>query len=349
MTAPAKLIDIETAMPSTTLRRAFQCIKSPVEKALSIDSLNKAYLDTKESSADNNYFDACLKNLGVSLNYSENDLKNIPTTGPLIIVANHPFGALEAIIIASLINKVRSDVKILGNHFLSLIQEIEKDIIPVDAFKGREAMSGNGSSLRSMMRWLKDEKSVIAFPAGEVSSFSIKKGKIEDPPWNTHIASIAQRTKATVLPIYFNGNNSMLFQALGLVHSSLRTIMLPRELMNKSSKGVDLCIGKAIGPGQCAKFSSPEDLAHYMRVKTYILKLKKPNSPQSDYTVSQKSLEDVKAKSQNQPISEEVSPVILQHEVETLGEECLLLEKGLKHFWIFTAKHSSLNKSVIRD
>src|SRR5262249_2947797 len=139
------------------------------------------------------------------------DLSRIPATGPLIVVANHPMGAADGLVLAALLRQVRPDIKLLANHLLARIPELRELLFMVDPFGGPAALSRSIAGTRSAMRWVQEGHVLCIFPAGEVSHLRLRQRCITDPPWNSSIARIIQRTKAAVLPVFFEGANSRLF------------------------------------------------------------------------------------------------------------------------------------------
>ena len=120
--------------------------------------------------------------------------------------------------------------------------------------------------MRKALRWLKGGGCLGVFPAGEVSAFSWKHRAVIDRPWTDHITQLAQRTEASILPVYFEGHNSMLFQLIGMAHPRLRTLMLPREFCRKPGAPLQVRIGKPIPSKQLKQFQSSAAATEYLRL-----------------------------------------------------------------------------------
>ena len=165
---------------------------------------------------------------------SAEDLARIPAQGPVVVVANHPFGGVEGIILPSLLGKVRRDVKILANYLLQPVTELQDLFIYVDPFGTNHSTKANLASLREAMVWLKQGGLLGIFPAGEVSHLTWPKLEITDPVWSRTVARLIRKSRADAVPVFFAGQNGPLFQCLGMVHPLLRTALLPREALNKS-------------------------------------------------------------------------------------------------------------------
>ncbi len=156
--------------------------------------------------------------------------------GPVIVVANHPFGGIETVILASILRKMRVDVKFMANYLLNAVPEIRDLLITVNPFKGTTSVRDNIKPIRESIQWVQNNGMLVVFPAGAVSHFDLQKGTITDPDWSHSIARIIRKTGAPVLPMFFQGTNSAAFHMAGMVHPFLRTAMLPNELLNKGQK-----------------------------------------------------------------------------------------------------------------
>ena len=249
--------------------------KPMIERLLRFPELNDLHRTTQDLPEEKYVATRMLEALKVHVVVKDDYLAQIPTEGPLVIVANHPFGGIEGIVLADVLRRVRPDVKLLTNEMLKMVPELSDDMIAVNVFGSKEATAQNSRGLREAMRWIKDGHCLGIFPAGEVSHLKISHRRIADPEWNPQIARIIQRTGATVVPIFFEGRNSVAFQLAGLVHPRLRTVMLPTEMMKRRGRRIRLRIGRPISPERIAKFESPNALNDFLRVRTYLLKRKR--------------------------------------------------------------------------
>jgi putative hemolysin len=200
--------------------------------------------DTLEGAPFANYL---LDTLGVKIQLDEQDLANIPGNGAFIAIANHPYGAIESLALLSTLAKHRPDTMFMGNFLLKKIPNLEKCIIAVNPFeKVQDASSISG--LKITLKNLKDGMPVAIFPAGEVSSYKFKKGQITDREWHPVVGKIIAKANVPILPVYFHGNNGLLFSLLKLIHPSLQTAKLISELFNKNGHVLKISIGKPILP-----------------------------------------------------------------------------------------------------
>jgi putative hemolysin len=217
-----------------------------------------------------------LHRLAVTCRLSERDLRDIPRSGPVVIVANHPFGILEGAVLATVLSRVRPDVRFLANRLLSAVPEIQDLLIPVDPISGISAAHHNSAGLRRAIGFLRNGGCLVVFPAGEVSHFQIRDRAVTDSPWHTAVArmiEIAARkgTAVSIVPIHIEGSNSLLFQTLGVIHARLRTMLLARELLNKRNRLVELRIGSPIASKRLLEIPTPKERTEYLRWRTYLL------------------------------------------------------------------------------
>ena len=265
-----KLIDLKRHIAGPASARFVQMVEAPLEKLLCLSAVNHMYRCLQHQQADT-FFGRCIDFLNVAVRVSDSDLERIPRSGPLVVVCNHPFGALDGIILGWLLSRVRNDVKIIGNYFLHQIPEIQDSIIPVDPFQGNNAAIRNLAPMKKALSWLRGGGAVGMFPAGEVSHWNPSVHRIIDPAWSLHAAALIQHTRAVTLPVYFSGRNSLFFQLMGMVHPRVRTAMLPRELMKKKSSEIPLTIGRPIPYAAIEHMGSRSAVTRYLRLHTYLL------------------------------------------------------------------------------
>lgn len=267
-----KIIDIAHSLDHPVSRGLYSFLKYPIEKGLSISAFNNAYKRLASQNREGDFFNAALDVLGVRYSIATEDLDKIPATGSLVVVSNHPFGGLEGLITGALFMGIRPDFKFMGNYLLGRFPELRDWLISVDPFGNDKSRPSNVGPIKQSLRWVKDGGALITFPAGEVSHLVVRQGLVADPRWSSHIGAIIRYTQACALPIYFDGRNSSLFQLAGLVHPLLRTVMLARELTNKTSSCVRVFVGKPVSWSRLKDFESDEQCINYLRMRSYILR-----------------------------------------------------------------------------
>jgi putative hemolysin len=260
-------------LPEALANRLAGFLRGGCESLLALPRLNEIYLTLTgwDASSGGGFSQRALDLLDVRDSVSDTEVARIPATGPLVVVANHPFGGVDGLLLSAVLQRVRPDVKLLANRFLDVVPELRETCFFVDAFGGSLAARRNAAALRQALRWVKGGGVVAIFPAGEVSHFSVRNLAVADRKWAGSVGRFIRQAQAPVLPVFFEGRNSLLFQAAGLVHPRLRTVLLPRELLKKCQSTVDLRIGSVIPAARLARYRGDE-LAAYLRVRTYLLR-----------------------------------------------------------------------------
>ena len=161
----------------------------PASPLLGTSQLQTVY-DRAVLRGDGNFFGNVLREMNVDWEVAAGDLDQIPREGPLVIVANHPFGGLDGLVLGAALAKVRPDFKLLLNYLLNVFPVLGDWAIPVDPF-GDEPKSANLRSMRQSLNWLKEGNCLVVFPAGKVSSFNWKQKQVTDDEWNAHAAALA--------------------------------------------------------------------------------------------------------------------------------------------------------------
>lgn len=267
---PSALIDLSSAVRGPGRRALFKLVEPTVSRVLSLEEVNRLYAQLSETRGHDDCFPAMLRALAIDYQVSDEDRAKIPTKGPLIMVANHPFGAVDGLVMGDLLTKVRSDIRLLGNRLLARIPEVRPWIIPVDTNARPDSARANIGSLKHVVRWVRDGGALAVFPSGTVSHLRLGSG-ISDPAWHPNVAALVRLTGATVVPVFFEGQNSMVFQLAGLLHPAFRTALLPAEMVKRKHSTIHLRIGRPVVPEKSARYPEDETLIQYLRFKTYAL------------------------------------------------------------------------------
>ncbi len=212
-----------------------------------------------------------LENMNINYELCHSNIDSIPDSGPTIVTANHPFGGIDGLILIHMLSQKRKDIMVMANYFLGVVPELRPIFYLVDPFGGNGSENQNMFALKQAVKWVKQGGMLVTFPAGEVSHLTLKNMKIEDVPWNTTLGRLIHMTNASVLPVYFHGRNSIVFQIGGLIYSKIRTAMLPRELIKKKHATIHLKIGKTIPYNKIREIDEPDKLMDYLRFRTCLL------------------------------------------------------------------------------
>ncbi|MFY9080696.1 lysophospholipid acyltransferase family protein [Aliarcobacter butzleri] len=209
------------------------------KKIVHEDSINQ-FLSQNSHLKGFDFVDAVLDYFDFDYTVSSNDLQNIPSTGKVIIIANHPLGGLDALCLLKLVGQIRKDVKILANDFLVGFEALHSLMIPLDNFKDRQSKE----SIKKIYEALNNEEAIIIFPAGEVSR-ATPKG-VKDPAWNKGFLNFAKNSNSAILPIFLDAKNSKTFYTISLINKTFSTLLLSNEMFNKKSKNINIKIGQII-------------------------------------------------------------------------------------------------------
>ncbi|MFC0178800.1 lysophospholipid acyltransferase family protein [Thorsellia kenyensis] len=202
----------------------------------------------------------------VSSQYVADDLENIPVEGPIIIVSNHPIGSLDGLLLLKLISKVRPDIKVVANQFLSYLKPISSLFIGVDNIN----QSTQRKQIEAMHQQLKNKGCLLIFPSGEVSR--VKPKGVRDPRWQTGFIKLAIKYRAPIIPIHVQAKNSFLFYTVSWLYRPLSTLMLVREMFKQRGKTITVKIGQMIPLENFTDQGMPlSDLARRFRKHVYRL------------------------------------------------------------------------------
>ncbi|MCC6954866.1 MAG: lysophospholipid acyltransferase family protein, partial [Deltaproteobacteria bacterium] len=242
--------------------------RGPLERILGVDELARLYDILPDGLNAREFIQESFALSHIQIEVAAGTLENIPATGPVIVVANHPYGGIEGMILAEILASRRSDSKILANYLLARVQELRELFIFVDPFGSATSLRKNIEPMRDSIEWVRDGNLLGIFPSGTVSHLHLSRREVSDPTWSPTVARLIRKTGATVVPVFFEGRNSWVFQALGMIHPRLRTILLPRELMNKQNRTFRVKIGQPVGPEKLASYETDDKLLGALRLRT---------------------------------------------------------------------------------
>ncbi len=245
------------------------------EGLLGLRTLGKLYRVAMAEPTEGESFAAkILRTLDIELVFSPEDVGRIPESGTVVIVANHPFGAIEGLGLLELIRQRRPDVKVLANYILHRIPELRKDMFFVDPFGRADSAARNVQSMRHALQWLREGRALIIFPAGEVASFAPREFRVRDAQWHGSVMTLIRRAerKVKIVPVFIPGRASWLFHLVGKIHPRLRTLLLPREMLRCRKRKLQLRVGTPIASCELLeRFERDSDALRYLRFRTFLL------------------------------------------------------------------------------
>ena len=217
------------------------------------------------------FVERVLDHFQVRYQLSNTDRENIPAEGRLVIVANHPLGALDALALLHLVGTVRRDVRILANDVLVQLSQLSSLLLPVNVFGGR----GTGG-LRDAYRALDAEQALIVFPSGEVSRLGPQG--VRDARWSSGFVRLARRAQAPILPVHIAAYNSPTFYGLSLLAKPLSSLLLAREAFGAAKANIGMHVGETVPAQEISRADrSPDQVAAAMRRHVYQLARRRPS------------------------------------------------------------------------
>ena len=233
--------EIEKKFPNIVKKPNFlnKSLIKLAKKVVHENSIND-FLEKNSHTKGFEFVDAVLDYFNFDYTVSSNDLENIPSSGKVVIISNHPLGGLDALSLLKLVGSVRSDVKIVANDFLLGIDALKSLFIPIDNYKIRQSKN----DIKAVYEALNQEQAIIIFPAGEVSRASVKG--VKDPIWNKGFLNFAVNSNAPILPIFIGGKNSKTFYTMSVINKTFSTLLLSNEMFKKKSTNINIKIGEII-------------------------------------------------------------------------------------------------------
>ncbi|WP_226782212.1 lysophospholipid acyltransferase family protein [Oceaniglobus trochenteri] len=211
--------------------------------------------------------------MGIDLATPRGEISRIPATGPLVITANHPHGLVDGMVLAELVGRVRQDYKILTRSLLTGVGEIEQFMIPVPFPHEADSLQQNLAMRKRAMAHLADGGVIVLFPSGVVASSASLFGPAVEAEWNPFTAKMIARSGATVVPVYFPGQNSRWYQMANRVSATLRQGLLLHEVVHALNKPQAPRVGLPISPEEMQPFAArPRQFMAWLRERTLALR-----------------------------------------------------------------------------
>lgn len=271
------------------------------------DKINQLYAKHhhKDSTA---FVHGVLNDTGIKYTIQKQDLNNIPKEGGFIIIANHPYGGVEGLILLDALSEIRPDVKIMANFLFNWIEPLKDKFFCVNPFETHKNVYSSFHGLKKAFHYVCSGHPLVIFPAGEVSAYQDDNKTITDRTWSNSIMRFIENAEVPVIPVYFHGNNSKLFYFMGRVHPLLRTVKIPSEILNKQNTNVNIRIGNAITVKEQKEFPDMVKYTRYLRARTYALK----SSFESEHT------RKIQSSGQFAPISKAIAKDLLALEIVSI-------------------------------
>lgn len=226
----------------------------------------------QEVAAGADFWEVMTDRYGVSLEIVGGSLDNIPKDGPLITIANHPYGILDGLMMGHILSHTRGDFRILANAVFHKAEDINRIILPVSFDETKEGLAQNLATRKAAMSYLAEGGVMGIFPGGTVSTSQKPFSRPMDPAWRTFTAKLVSKSDAAIVPIFFDGTNSRLFQLASHAHPTLRLALLINEFKRRVDEPVRVVIGEPIPRADLVPYlKDPKAMMDFLRRATYEL------------------------------------------------------------------------------
>jgi putative hemolysin len=227
----------------------------------------------REVDAGADFWEVMVRRYGLALDTPPGrGLENLPESGPLVVVANHPFGILDGLMMGHILSARRPEFRIIAHHVFRQAKDLERVIVPISYDPTREARRANIAARREALDHLAAGGAVGIFPGGAVSTARTPFGRPMDPPWGAFTARMAAHRGASVVPVFFEGENSRAFQVATHLHPTLRTALLIHEFRRRVDRPVGMVIGKPLAREDiAARQGDARALMDFLRESVYRL------------------------------------------------------------------------------
>lgn len=226
----------------------------------------------REVAQGRDFWEVMVERYGLTLDVVGGSLDHIPREGPLILVANHPYGILDGLMMGYILAQVRGDFRILAHRVFRKARELDEIILPVSFDETKEAVAQNIATRKESLRYLANGGAIGVFPGGTVSTAPKPFAQALDPGWRAFTARMIAKSQATVVPMYFLGANSRLFQLASHLHYTLRMSLLIAEFRRRVDEPVKVVVGTPIPRAEIdARRADSKAMMDFLRARTYAL------------------------------------------------------------------------------
>ena len=232
--------------------------------------IKKLYLDyVDEDRPDELFWQDAVARLDLNVNLRFEDGAEIPKSGRLLVIANHPFGVIDGLIACAELSKHRQDYQIITHQVLRQAPAVMHQILPIDFEETEEAFKTNMLTRKAAVKQLQDGGAVVLFPAGAISLSPNIVGKAEDAKWKNFVAKLASVEDTTILPIFFDGQNSFSYMLARKISQTLGYSLMFHEICRRIGSTVNVTVRKPISTNELKSFESRSDITAYLRACTY--------------------------------------------------------------------------------
>jgi len=250
--------------------RAFIRVLENATGRLKLIKRARGYEIEVESGRD--FWEVMVERYGLSLDVVRGSLDNIPKAGPLVLIGNHPYGILDGLMLGHILSLVRGDFRIIAHRIFRKAEELNRVILPISFDETKEAIRQNVETRKASLDYLAEGGAIGIFPGGTVATAPKPFGQPMDPVWRNFTAKMIAKSDAAVVPVFFDGHNSRLFQIASHLHLNLRMALLINEFRMRLDEPVKIAVGEPIPREELNAYrSDPKAMMDFLRAKTYAL------------------------------------------------------------------------------
>lgn len=226
----------------------------------------------REVSEGRDFWQVMVERYGLTLDVVGGSLDSIPREGPLILIANHPYGILDGLMMGYILSQTRGDFRILAHQVFRKAEDLSRVILPISFDGSKEAVALNLATRKTALDYLGQGGAIGIFPGGTVSTSAKPFSRPMDPGWRGFTARMIAKSEATVVPVYFDGHTSRLFQLASHLHVTLRMGLLLKEFRKRMDTPVRVVVGDSIPRSTLAVHAGDtKSLMAFLRARTYVL------------------------------------------------------------------------------
>ncbi len=252
--------------------RAKRILIKTIERLTGRPKIEKLYTSLKQMDlGPQDIWKEALSKLKVYPHYDQAALDRVPKDGPVIFVANHPFGVIDGLMFGLLTSQVRPKFGILVNEVLCTEELFEPYFLPIDFRGTKEALQTIIETRQRTLKRLSEGEAIAIFPSGGVATAKKPFGRAEDLEWKRFVLKLIHRSKATVVPVFFHGQNSHLFQIASKINQNLRLSLLLNEVRNKMGRHIGISIGEPQTYEELIQVGKKDELLHHLHDLTWDL------------------------------------------------------------------------------
>lgn len=269
----ARTVAREISYASSAHTRAGRTLIRSIENLTGRIRLIKMARDyDREVEAGRDFWEVMVERYRLGLDVVKGSLDSIPRDGPLVVISNHPYGILDGLMMGYILSRTRGDFRIIANNVFRRARDLDRVILPISFDETKEAQKLNIETRRIALDYLSAGGCIGIFPGGTVSTAREPFGRPMDPGWRSFTAKMIAKSGAKVVPIYFDGHNSRLFQIASHLHMTLRLALLINEFKVKVGEPVRVCVGDPLPTEEIrARAKDARTLMDYLREATYRL------------------------------------------------------------------------------